>query len=222
MVIKKFTIFGERNSGTNYLRRLLQQILYIDFTQDYGFKHWYIKDLTPRGISNTTTDNECIKSIDDSEDTLFVVIIRNVYDWVGSMYKKPHHIKNINGKSIFEFTSSSYIAYENRKADPCWERNSNHKYPFFIEEAKNLIELRNLKNNHFANLQKKVKNYYLIRQEHLQEDIHNMIKTHNLKYKFLDLNNYIKPTKYNLDKDTVDFIDQNIDNILDGTLKKYE
>ena len=112
MTIKKFTIFGERNSGTNYLLSTLQQMLYINFTSEYGFKHWYIKDVTPRGENNTTTDNECLKSINDSDDTLFIVIVRNVYDWVGSMYKIPYHIKNIKGDSIFEFVSNKYIAYE--------------------------------------------------------------------------------------------------------------
>jgi len=63
MTINKFIIFGERNSGTNYLQKTLEAMLYIKFTNEYGFKHWYIKDLTPRGINNTTTDNECIKSI---------------------------------------------------------------------------------------------------------------------------------------------------------------
>ena len=29
-----------------------------------------------------------IKNIKDSNDTLFVVIVRNVYDWVGARYKK--------------------------------------------------------------------------------------------------------------------------------------
>ncbi len=226
MVIKNFTIFGERNSGTSYLKKILQQMLYIDFTQDYGFKHWYIKDLEPRGINNTTTDNECVKSINDSDDTLFIVIVRNVYDWVGSMHKKPYHIKNIKGKSIFEFISNKYIAYEkscpkgheNGSKTP-WYENTNHEYPFFMEEAENLIQLRNLKNNHFYNLRNNVKNYYLIRQEHLKEDIHNMLKTYDLKYKFLDLKNYKTPNKYALDKDTIDFINENLDNLLDETKK---
>jgi len=161
MTINKFTIFGERNSGTNYLQKTLEEMLYIKFTNEYGFKHWYIKDLTPRGINNTTTDNECIKSINDSDDTLFIVIVRNVYDWVGSMYNKPHHIKHIKKNSIFEFISNKYIAYENgcpknhgKGSNTQWYKNNNHKYPYFIEEAENLIELRNLKNNHFHNLQK--------------------------------------------------------------------
>ena len=190
------------------------------------FKHWYIKDFEPRGVNNTTTDNECIKSINDSDDTLFIVIVRNVYDWIGSMYKRPHHIKNMNRNSIFDFISNKYIAYETNcpkdhriGSKTPWYKNSNHTYPFFIEEAENLIELRNLKNNHFYNLRNNVKNYYLIRQEHLKEDIHNMLKTYDLKYKFLDLKNYKTPNKYALDKDTIDFINENLDNLLDETKK---
>ena len=219
MVIKKYTIFGERNSGTKYLYFILNNILYIDFTQEYGFKHWYIKDLSPRGINNTTTDNECIKSINDSDDTLFIVIVRNVYDWVGSMYKNPYYIIN-NSKSIYEFVSNKYVCGSNYKSNILWdESNNNNKYPYFIEEAKNLIELRNLKNNHFYNLRTKVKNFYLIRQEYLEENIYNMIKKFNLKYKILHLINYKKPTKYYLDEKTIKFIDDNIDNHLDGTNK---
>ena len=106
MVLQKFTIFGERNSGTNYLENILKQKLYLKFTNEYGYKHWYIKNLEPRGINNTTTDNECKKSIDDSDDTLFIVIVRNVYDWVGAMYKKPHHIKNMKRNSLLNFISN--------------------------------------------------------------------------------------------------------------------
>ena len=50
MVLKNFTIFGERNSGTNYLKYILSNMLFIDFTQEYGFKHWYIKGVMPRGV----------------------------------------------------------------------------------------------------------------------------------------------------------------------------
>lgn len=138
------------------------------------------------------------------------------------MYKKPYHIKNKKKNSIFEFISNKYIAYD--KTPPTnngvidkilWYKNKNHKYPFFMEEAENLIELRNLKNNHFQSLQKKVKNSYLIRQENLQVDILNMIKKFNLKCRFINLPNYKKPTKYILDKKSFYFIHQNINNPID-------
>jgi hypothetical protein len=228
MDLEKFTIFGERNSGTNYLQKTLQQMLYLKYTNEYGFKHWYIKDVVPRGVNNTTTDNECIKSINDSDDTLIIVIVRNIYDWVGSMYKKPYHIKNINTKSIFEFVSNKYIAYEKgpgghkEGSKTAWLKNKNHKYPYFMEEADNLIELRNLKNNHFYNLRNRVKHYYLIRQEYLVQDIINMIQKFNLKYKITQLNNYKQPNKYALDKKTLNFIHKHMDNRIDGIVADAE
>lgn len=227
MVLQKFTIFGERNSGTNYLENILKKKLYLKFTKEYGYKHWYIKNLEPRGINNTTTDNECKKSIDDSDDTLFIVIVRNVYDWVGAMYKKPHHIKNMKRNSLLNFISNKYIAFENKcpnghsnKSKTPWYKNKNHKYPYFMEEAKNLIELRNMKNNHFYNLQNKVKHFYLIRQEHLLEDIDNMIKKFDLKYRFKGLIKYRKPSKYFINIKTFYFIKYYLNNKIDNEIYK--
>lgn len=227
--IKYFTLFGERNSGTTYLEKLLIQMLKLEFTNDYGFKHWYIKGVEPRGIMNTTTDNQCIKNIkdsNDSNDTLFVVIVRNVYDWVGAMYKKPHHIKEMDRRSVFNFVKNKYISYEYRckpkhniHGKTPWHINITHKHPYFIEEANNILELRNMKNNHFYNLQNHVKNYFLIRHEHLKEDLHKMIKKYNLQYNFLELpSDYRPPLKYLLDQRTKDYINKNLNNIIDKTL----
>ena len=223
MEINNFTIFGERNSGTTYLENTLKNMLYLNFTKEYGFKHWYIKDVNPRGINNTTTDNECIKSINDSDDTLFIVIVRNVYDWVGAMYNKPHHIKNINKTSILKFISNKYIAFEKScpiehegNTESPWYENENHQY--FIEGAENIIELRNLKNNHFYNLQNRVKNYFIIRQENLHDDIKEMVVKFNLKCKLFNLPNYRHPKVYKLDKKTIDFINKNLNNHIDCTL----
>lgn len=222
MEINKFTIFGERNSGTKYIKKMLKQMLYLDYTKEYGFKHWYIKDLIPRGEINTTTDYEAVKSLNDSDDTLFIVIVRNPYDWVGSMYRRPYHMKHVNKNSIYDFITSKYISYGKRPRSKreklkksLWCENTNHKYPFFIEEADNLIALRNLKNDHFNNLKYKVKNYFLITQETLKNDLENMIIKFDLQYRFLDLPNYREPNQYPLDEKTIQFINENLDNYLD-------
>jgi hypothetical protein len=223
MTLKTFTIFGERNSGTTYLENLLRKMLRLRFTGEYGFKHWYIKDMEPRGAPNTTTDNECIQSLDDSDETLFIVIVRNVYDWVGSMYQKPYHMKHINKQSLLTFVSSPYLAYESTcppdhgpQSRTRWTKNTSHRHPFFMEEADHLIDLRNKKNRHFHHLQTKVKHYYIIRQEHLKKDIKEMIKTFQLDYSLVDLPTYKKPKSYNLPKEVVDFIDQHLDNPIDS------
>jgi hypothetical protein len=222
--IKYFTLFGERNSGTTYLEKLLKNMLKLEFTNEYGFKHWYIKGVEPRGIGNTTTDNQCIKNIKENTYTLFVVIVRNVYDWVGAMYKTPHHIKEMDRTSQLNFVKNKYISYEyrckpkhNRYSKTPWHINRNHKHPYFIEEASNIIELRNMKNKHFYNLQNYIKNYFLIRQEHLHEDLQRMIKNYNLQYNFLKLpSDYRPPLKYLLDQQTKDFINKNLNNKIDN------
>jgi hypothetical protein len=222
--IKNFTIFGERNSGTAYLKKVLEILLDLKFTQDYGLKHFYIKDLEPRGLGNTTTDNNCIKSIYDSDDTLFIVIVRNAYDWVGAMHKTPYYMKQYDKSSIYNFITTKYIGaadqhpreQTNAHSKILWSENKNHKYPYFIDEDTNLIELRNLKNNHFDNLKNNVKHYYLIRQEKLMEDINNMIVHHNLKRNSEDLPPYKKPAAYLLDSRTINFIKNNLNNNIDS------
>lgn len=221
--IKKFTIFGERNSGTNYLLKTLNEILYLDFTSDFGFKHWYIKNLEPRGIQNTTTDNECIKSLKYNDDTLFIVTVRNINDWVCSMFNKPYHIQQMNKNSLYNFVSNKYLCYLDNcpinhgpRTKTPYTINKNNKYPFFIEEANNLIQLRNMKNEHFYKLKDNVRYYYIIRQEYILQDIKDMIIKFKLNHKPIVLKNYISPKKYNIDSKTKEFIDKELNNYIDN------
>jgi len=78
--MKHYTIFGERNSGTNYLATVLNAHITLQFTKKFGFKHWFIKNHFPRGRANGTTDNECLAPLKNSADTLFIFIVRNPYD----------------------------------------------------------------------------------------------------------------------------------------------
>ena len=40
-MIKKFTIYGERCSGTNYLQNLVNDNFEIELTWEYGWKHFF-------------------------------------------------------------------------------------------------------------------------------------------------------------------------------------
>jgi len=228
LLINRYTIFGERNSGTNYLQKILEHTLKIPFTKRFGFKHWYIKDFQPRGEPNTTTDNECIEPLTNGDKTLFIFIVRNPYDWVCSMKSKPYHIKNTNHKNLYEFISNKYIAYEqNRPGDhginsvSPWYPDNEGKY--FMERADNLIDLRNKKNEHFYNLRNHVNYFYLIRQENLIDDINKMIDIFGLeKKKDLQLFNYRQPKKYNIDNNSFQFIKDNLNNYIDNTFYKNE
>ena len=219
-MIKSFTIFGERNSGTTYLKKILEYNLKIPFTKKFGSKHWFIKNLKPRGISNTTTDTECIDDLKNSDNTLFIFIVRNPFDWCCSMFKKPHHIHSCKD-NLYEFLTQKHISYEkyipkeHRNGPTKWQENKDNFY--FIEEAENLIILRNLKNKHFSNLENYVKNFYLIKQENLKNDIKRLVNKFNLKLKYNEFKfiNYKKPSKYSIDSKSKEFIIKNLNNRID-------
>ena len=222
MELKYYTIFGERNSGTNYLKSILDKKLKLKYTKKFGFKHWYIKNHYPRGRENNTTDNECLEDINNNEDTLFIFTVRNPCDWCGSMKQKPHHIMS-DKSNMLNFISKKYISYEETlpfdhtedSVSPWYIDNITNKY--FIDEAENLIELRNMKNTHFYNLKDKVKYFYIIKQETLVDDINKMISDLNLSCNNNEiLYNYRKPINYNLDEKSKEFINKNLDNYIDN------
>ena len=222
MELKYYTIFGERNSGTNYLKSILDKKLKLKYTKKFGFKHWYIKNHYPRGRENQTTDNECLEDINNNEDTLFIFTVRNPYDWCGSMKEKPYHIKS-DKSNMYNFISKKYISYEETlpsdhtkdSISPWYKDNITDKY--FIDEAENLIQLRNMKNTHFYNLKNKVKYFALIKQETLLDDINQMISYFNLSCNDNDiLINYRKPINYKLEEKSKEFINKNLDNYIDN------
>jgi hypothetical protein len=75
--IKKFTIYGERHSGTKLLKQAISLNFDIRFTDDYGHKHFM-------GFAD-------IGLLANSYDTIFICIVRNPYDWLLANNKKPHH-----------------------------------------------------------------------------------------------------------------------------------
>ena len=76
-MIQNYTIYGERCSGTNYLERIMGLNFDINITWNYGWKHFF-------GFQDNKLEN--------SDDTLFICIVRNLPDWINSLYRTPHHL----------------------------------------------------------------------------------------------------------------------------------
>ena len=75
--IRKFQVFGHRCSGTNALIKTLERNLPdLRFTEENGFKHWLVP---PE------------QAIPD--DTMTVVIAREVSQWLRSLHRKPWHVR---------------------------------------------------------------------------------------------------------------------------------
>ncbi len=174
MTIKRVQIYGERCSGTNYLKKLIETNFTQTVINEYGHKHFF-------GFQN----------LKGTDDVLFVCIIRNPFTWINSFYKKPWHVDPKITRSIDSFLTEEFSSYYDRSHGP--ERHGlqilEDKNIFCPRKNyKNIFELRYQKLKWMLKvLPKKVKHTVFIRYEDFLEDFP---KTMNvLKDKGL----YVKP-----------------------------
>jgi len=155
--IKSFCIKGERCSGTNYLEKIIEKNLKLKYENKLGWKHSYL---------NTFENNL------NYNDFLTIVIFRNVYDWLLSFYRNPHHL-NFNDYSFSQFIRMSPVGFEDGK------EMLKDRHPFTLEWPNNIIELRNWKNENYLNHEKIISNIYYIRYEDLYNNTEKVIRDIN-------------------------------------------
>ena len=144
--MKKVTIYGERCSGTNYLENLLMLNFDVEIVWDYGWKHFFgFKDLS------------------NSEDTLFIGIIRNLEDWINSLYREKHHLPCELTENIDTYLNNPFYSVDHKNNEIMSDRNI-----YTGERYKNIFELRLVKNKYLIEkLPTLVKNYCLITYDDL-------------------------------------------------------
>jgi len=169
-MIKKFTIYGERCSGTNYLQELILLNFDVEITWDCGWKHFFsFDDLTNR------------------DDILFIGIIRNLEDWINSLYREKHHLPPHLTKNIDTFLTDTFYSIDIMGNEIMVDRNIDTG-----ERYKNIYELRLVKNKYLVEkMPNLVKNYCLITYDDLIDN-------------FLDTMNKLKKCGLKI-KDNVDF-----------------
>ncbi len=85
-MIDNFTIYGERCSGTNFLENSIKENFELELTWKYGFKHFFGHD-----------------SLKNSDNTLFIGIVRNPFDWINSFYEEKHNLPEEISNNINSF-----------------------------------------------------------------------------------------------------------------------
>jgi hypothetical protein len=198
MTINKFVILGERCSGTNFLEEAITQNFNINYTTEYGNKHFF-----------------CFNNYTNNENTLFIGIIRNPIYWLNSFSKELHHLpkinKNLNNFLFNEFYSVldiknvkknmlEFNTFQNSEIVNPRDLNylNGNKY-------KNIFELRKMKNNYLMNIMPhKVKNYILINYENLLYNYEETLNNIHIKFQlskkndiFVKIKNYKKSNTYN-------------------------
>jgi hypothetical protein len=167
-MISHIKIYGERCSGTNYLEILILKNFKVNLIQNYGFKHFF-------GFN----------SFENSDNTLFICIIRHYHSWINSLYRKKWHLSPIQQKSKKNFLYSEHWSYYDDY------RNHGENYGKEIMEDRdmytqkrynNIIELRYNKMKWMTKtLPKKVKHYIFIRYEDLLENFNYIMNSIYLK-----------------------------------------
>ena len=150
-MIKKFTILGERCSGTNYLEELILSNFEIEITWNYGWKHFF-------GFYD-------FKQNEEENNTLFIGIVRHPIKWINSLFKEKHHIP-VENHAINKFLFNDFYSVDTNNQIIQQDLNyiTGKKY-------KNIFELRFLKNYYLINtMPNNVKNYILINYENLKNN----------------------------------------------------
>lgn len=174
--MKKVTIYGERCSGTNYLEQLLLQNFDIEIVWAYGWKHFF-------GFNN----------LDNTDDVLFIGIIRNIVDWINSLYREKHHLPPEITANIDSFLTNSFYSFRNdSKNQLTTDEIMTDRHIETNERYKNIFESRYVKNKFLVDtMPKLVKNYCLITYDDLCD-------------KFIDIMNKLKDCGLNI-RDNIEF-----------------
>lgn len=162
MNIKYFSVLGERCSGTNFLTAAINTNFDIIYSTKYTHKHFF-------GFNDFTNSN----------DHLFIGIIRHPIDWLNSLWDQKHNlaIELFKNENIFlnnEITSYDY-SYdfqndENQRFDLKKDYNLLTKNDVKPEKYNNIFELRKVKTDYLRyEMPKKVKNYIFINYETLRD-----------------------------------------------------
>jgi len=211
-IIKKFAILGERCSGTNFLEESITNNFNLEYTAEYGNKHFF-----------------CYNKYDtnSTKETLFIGIIRNPIYWINSFSKELYHVpeinKELNNFLFNEFYSveenfkntdhlSSNIFFMNNNLNNNKHKNNklNTRDLNYLNGKKynNIFELRNVKNDFLMNVMpNKVQNYILINYEDLLfnytqtlQMIKQKFELKQKEHEFVRIKKYKKSDSYNFVK----------------------
>lgn len=164
--ITRYTILGERCSGTNFLTAAIKNNFRLNFNY-ICHKHFY-------GFTDFSKP--------EYDDTLFIAIIREPYEFMNSLKKTPWHLPNYLKENIESFLNKEVYSnhVDNNNIEDLNDRHIHTK-----EKYKNIFELRKVKAEYLLHhIPKMVKNFIFIRYETLRDHYN---KTLQLMADFYDL-----------------------------------
>lgn len=200
-MITDFTVCGERNSGTNYIQRLLPEMYKINYTFKYGPKHfmgWHDAGLA------------------DSYNTLCICMVRNPYDWLMALFKTKHHVPfHMKTKRSF-LLSEWYSIHHGRGHKDYGKERTDDRYWIDGTRHKNIFEMRRRKLQYIKNtIPNLAKNHYLIRYEDLCNNTKQVLKDIGNKFELkehkIHFEKSVEKAPYKVEPAILQIINENID-----------
>jgi hypothetical protein len=186
--ITLFQVLGERCSGTNYLAALIEENFHflksLEKNKIFIHKHFIPWVFNPDEI-NSSFYYQIPK-----QNIIYIVLIRNVYDWIRSFYLQPFHIEN-HGTLGFDhfvfseieiikpddlipsstfFNLSFFDQLDKRKYTEYLHFHLDHLNPLTGVPFKNLLELRSVKYRNYLEFRKFVPNIIYLSFEQVKQD----------------------------------------------------
>lgn len=158
--IEDFVVYGERSSGTNVTKKVVRDVYGLQPTKAYGWKH---------GAPSFFVA---------SARSLFIVSLRDAFDWCVSMYAKPYHAsKEVRSYDFDTFIRAPWLSAMNAPKphglDPGLYKNQVLQADRHIIEGrpyKTLFEMRTVKMRSWLGLLRRGVNIAVIRHEVFQRD----------------------------------------------------
>lgn len=192
--ITYFHILGERCSGTNYVHYLIQQ----NFPQFYSKNSSTKSVVTPHKhfipwVLGDRDEFKCILDQLDYSEVLYIVVIRNVFDWLRSFYGIPHCVhtcllenfnnfiskpwKSIDSQCVLEeqyVINNLFSLFSDKNLDFIqilfkWINVIDDKDPLTEKPFENIFRLRERKYQNFIAFKKYAKNIIYVCYEDIKE-----------------------------------------------------
>lgn len=193
--IEKFVIYGERHSGTKFLRDSFLSFN-IEQTNFFGHKHWF-------GYASKN-------KIKYEMHTMFIGIVRNPYDWIAALNNLQHHIPKEN-RPYKNLLHNEWYSIDSQNIEITQDRNFATKNK---RRYKNIFELRETKLHYLIHtLSLLARNYVFLRYEDFvanHEHIMSLIESKFHLQKIKNPPSAYEPIKRDIPKDIKSIIDANI------------
>jgi hypothetical protein len=158
--LEEIVLFGERSSGTNVTRRVIRQVFGLRVSKEYGWKHG-----APAFLAGGAR-------------TLFVVSLRDPFDWCVSMYAKPYHAgADMRSYDFDTFIRAPWMSVMDAPRQHGLKRNlyldqvlQPDRHVIEGRPYRNLMEMRTVKMRCWLGLLQRGVNVAILRHERLQAD----------------------------------------------------